>query len=165
MYAQREDGKMRTNGTATKLSSGVTGSSSSLLTSSQSGNDNRDAQIQVFARMRPSKRVSRNYAIDDTRGAIEFTIARDASLGYINNQREAYEYSFSGVFDTQTTQADMFDAAARPVVLSALEGYNGTIFAYGQTGSGKTFTITGGPDRCVCVRVCCLLYTSDAADE
>jgi hypothetical protein len=28
-------------------------------------------------------------------------------------------------------------------VLSALEGYNGTIFAYGQTGSGKTYTMMG----------------------
>jgi kinesin family protein 6/9 len=31
--------------------------------------------------------------------------------------------------------------------ISALAGYNGTIFAYGQTGSGKTFTITGGAER------------------
>jgi len=33
--------------------------------------------------------------------------------------------------------------------LSALEGFNATIFAYGQTGSGKTFTITGGAERYV----------------
>jgi kinesin family protein 6/9 len=32
-------------------------------------------------------------------------------------------------------------------LISALEGYNGTIFAYGQTGSGKTFTITGGVEK------------------
>jgi kinesin family protein 6/9 len=35
------------------------------------------------------------------------------------------------------------------VVVSSLEGYNGTIFAYGQTGSGKTYTITGGTARYV----------------
>ena len=40
-----------------------------------------------------------------------------------------------------------FDVVARPIVSSALEGFNSTIFAYGQTGSGKTFTITGGAER------------------
>jgi kinesin family protein 15 len=33
--------------------------------------------------------------------------------------------------------------AAKSIVDSCLEGYNGSIFAYGQTGSGKTFTIQG----------------------
>jgi len=29
------------------------------------------------------------------------------------------------------------------MIVSVMEGYNGTIFAYGQTGSGKTYTIQG----------------------
>ena len=41
----------------------------------------------------------------------------------------------------------MFDTVAKDVVLSALNGVNGTVFAYGSTGSGKTFTITGGVAR------------------
>jgi kinesin family protein 6/9 len=36
---------------------------------------------------------------------------------------------------------------ALPVLHSALDGYNGTVFAFGQTGSGKTFTISGGTER------------------
>jgi hypothetical protein len=40
-----------------------------------------------------------------------------------------------------------FSKRSAKVVVSALDGYNGTIFAYGQTGSGKTFTITGGAPR------------------
>lgn len=36
---------------------------------------------------------------------------------------------------------------ALPVLRSALDGYNGTVFAFGQTGSGKTFTITGGAEH------------------
>lgn len=43
----------------------------------------------------------------------------------------------------------MFERVAQPVVVSTLEGFNGTVFAYGQTGSGKTFTITGGAERYV----------------
>lgn len=38
---------------------------------------------------------------------------------------------------------------AHRIVLSALDGINGTVFAYGQTGSGKTFTMTGGAQRYV----------------
>lgn len=33
-----------------------------------------------------------------------------------------------------------------PVIQSAFDGYNGTIFTYGQSGSGKTYTMTGGVD-------------------
>jgi len=42
-----------------------------------------------------------------------------------------------------TTQLDIYDAAALPIVESVLEGFNGTIFAYGQTSSGKTHTMQG----------------------
>jgi kinesin family protein 5 len=33
--------------------------------------------------------------------------------------------------------------AAKPIIDSVLEGFNGTIFAYGQTSSGKTHTMSG----------------------
>ena len=35
----------------------------------------------------------------------------------------------------------------QPVILSILQGYNGSIIAYGQTGTGKTYTIEGGTDE------------------
>jgi centromeric protein E len=41
------------------------------------------------------------------------------------------------------TTADIFENEAKKLVLSALDGYNVTIFAYGQTASGKTFTMRG----------------------
>ena len=37
----------------------------------------------------------------------------------------------------------VYTNAAKSMILSALEGYNFTIFAYGQTGSGKTYTMLG----------------------
>ena len=40
-------------------------------------------------------------------------------------------------------QKDIYDYAARPIIDSVLEGFNGTIFAYGQTSSGKSHTMTG----------------------
>jgi len=52
-------------------------------------------------------------------------------------------FSFDHVFDMQTTQKQIYDVAAKPIIDSVLEGFNGTIFAYGQTSSGKTHTMTG----------------------
>lgn len=40
---------------------------------------------------------------------------------------------------------EIYEASAKPIVESVLEGFNGTVFAYGQTSSGKTFTMQG-PD-------------------
>ena len=41
----------------------------------------------------------------------------------------------------------MFEFCAKPLVDSALDGFNATFFCYGQTSSGKTFTMEGlSPD-------------------
>ncbi|XP_028397829.1 kinesin-like protein KIF3A [Dendronephthya gigantea] len=53
------------------------------------------------------------------------------------------DFSFDRVFAPGCKQVDVYNDAARPIVESVLEGYNGTIFAYGQTGTGKTFTMEG----------------------
>jgi centromeric protein E len=47
------------------------------------------------------------------------------------------------VYDTQHGSEDVYADIVKPIVLQAINGYNGTIFAYGQTGSGKTFTMRG----------------------
>ncbi|XP_018311135.1 kinesin-like protein KIF3A [Mycetomoellerius zeteki] len=52
-------------------------------------------------------------------------------------------FSFDAVFDTDSTQVDIYNETARPIVDKVLQGYNGTIFAYGQTGTGKTYTMSG----------------------
>ncbi|XP_051166326.1 kinesin-II 85 kDa subunit [Leptopilina boulardi] len=52
-------------------------------------------------------------------------------------------FSFDAVFDTNTSQVDIYNETARPIVDKVLQGYNGTIFAYGQTGTGKTYTMSG----------------------
>jgi hypothetical protein len=38
-------------------------------------------------------------------------------------------------------QEAIYEQCVRPLVESALAGYNATVFAYGQTGSGKTYTM------------------------
>jgi kinesin family protein 5 len=54
-----------------------------------------------------------------------------------------HDFVFDGVFPPTTTQQQFYEGTAKPVVMSVLSGFNGTIFAYGQTGSGKTFTMQG----------------------
>mmetsp|Transcript_8177 Transcript_8177/g.20892 ORF Transcript_8177/g.20892 Transcript_8177/m.20892 type:complete len:949 (-) Transcript_8177:2830-5676(-) len=62
----------------------------------------------------------------------------------MNGQRKC-TFTFDRVFNPSSTQEDVYNYAAKPVVEDVLKGYNGTIFAYGQTSSGKTHTMQG-PD-------------------
>jgi len=52
-------------------------------------------------------------------------------------------FTFDRVFDMNSNQKEVYDAAAKPIIDSVLDGFNGTIFAYGQTSSGKTHTMQG----------------------
>ncbi|KAJ3411076.1 Kinesin- protein 6 [Chytridiales sp. JEL 0842] len=91
--------------------------------------------------------TSENSDDPDAFPKIGFRIPKDEKEGIVNNSRETWDYRFHRVFDKDSTQEEVFDVVAKDVVLSVMDGYNGTIFAYGQTGSGKTFTITGGAER------------------
>ena len=52
-------------------------------------------------------------------------------------------FTFDSVYDDGSTQREVYDETAFPLVESVIEGCNGTIFAYGQTGCGKTHTMLG----------------------
>ncbi|XP_015667511.1 kinesin-1 heavy chain isoform X1 [Protobothrops mucrosquamatus] len=52
-------------------------------------------------------------------------------------------YVFDHVFQSHTSQEQVYNDCAKKIVKDVLEGYNGTIFAYGQTSSGKTHTMEG----------------------
>lgn len=44
------------------------------------------------------------------------------------------EYTFNKVFGINSTQQEVYESTAWPIVMKALDGFNGTIFVYGQTG-------------------------------
>eukprot|EP00798_Chlamydomonas_sp_ICE-L_P021065 gene21065-27945_t len=52
-------------------------------------------------------------------------------------------YKFDKVFGPDKSTAQLFTHHVKPVVDSALQGFNCTVFGYGQTGSGKTYTLFG----------------------
>ncbi|KAK3247057.1 hypothetical protein CYMTET_43437 [Cymbomonas tetramitiformis] len=50
-------------------------------------------------------------------------------------------YTFDRVFSAETDSTTVYNDAAQRIVISGMQGINGTIFAYGQTSSGKTHTM------------------------
>ena len=59
------------------------------------------------------------------------------------NQIVAHDnlFTFDYVFDTKSSQSNIYDSCVLELVNSCIDGFNCTIFAYGQTGSGKSFTM------------------------
>ncbi|CEL93301.1 unnamed protein product [Vitrella brassicaformis CCMP3155] len=110
------------------------------------------AQIQIYARLRPrtSRHVAR-YKVCDSGSPSNGSGACSpaASLTFeippasTASNQASLSFSFHGVFDESANQSSVFERVAYPVLLSCIEGYNGTIFCYGQTASGKTHTMTG----------------------
>ncbi|KAH8966923.1 hypothetical protein BDL97_03G052000, partial [Sphagnum fallax] len=52
------------------------------------------------------------------------------------------EFRFDAVLPSTARQIDVYNTAARAVVMDVLNGFNGTVMAYGQTGAGKTYTLS-----------------------
>ena len=65
------------------------------------------------------------------------------SIKYYQNEKSYETFNFDYVANEKTTQSEVFVQIGVPLVETALNGYNSTLFAYGQTGSGKTYTTFG----------------------
>ena len=65
------------------------------------------------------------------------------TVSVISDRNEAKTFPFDYVYPMETTQREVYDQVAFPIVDSIFQGYNGTVFAYGQTGCGKTYTMMG----------------------
>lgn len=99
------------------------------------------SNVLVFCRFRPLNDTERSLPsmkfIDyspDSRTVIAQPSKEDS---------EPHRFNFDYVFSPSTPQAAVYEKAARPIVDSVMQGFNGTVFAYGQTSSGKTFTMAG----------------------
>lgn len=56
---------------------------------------------------------------------------------------EGKSFTFDNCYDMDSVQEQVYADLGAPIVMRALDGYNGTLFAYGQTGSGKTWSMMG----------------------
>ncbi|KAL3289557.1 hypothetical protein HHI36_022974 [Cryptolaemus montrouzieri] len=52
-------------------------------------------------------------------------------------------YVYDEIFDVNKKNEDIYNTTIAPMVRSAIEGINLTVFAYGATSSGKTYTMNG----------------------
>ena len=57
----------------------------------------------------------------------------DTSLKFLGAECFSNVFSYDAIFEQQATQGQVFDDI-EGIVLSVLQGFNGTICAYGQTG-------------------------------
>ncbi|KAJ8980299.1 hypothetical protein NQ317_005219 [Molorchus minor] len=57
--------------------------------------------------------------------------------------RKEIRYKFKHIFTAYSTQKEVFDHVAYPLLEDLLKGKNGLLFTYGVTGSGKTYTLSG----------------------
>ncbi|KAG5087611.1 hypothetical protein AAZX31_01G023000 [Glycine max] len=93
--------------------------------------------IKVFCRTRPLFE-------DEGPSIVEFpddyTIRVNTGDESLSNSKK--EFEFDRVYGPHVGQADLF-SDVQPMVQSALDGYNISLFAYGQTHSGKTHTMEG----------------------
>lgn len=55
-------------------------------------------------------------------------------------------FIFDTIFRSDSSQQDVFDSLAAPLVEKTLEGFNSTIFAYGQSGTGKSYSMGLNPE-------------------
>ena len=101
--------------------------------------------IQVALRLRPINdkeqesgetvpwKLKHNY-IEIDKGLIDSSMAK---------KKDKLQFVYDHCFPGKTNNEDVYRTCAKKVIMSCLEGYNGTIFMYGQTGSGKTYTMLG----------------------
>ena len=58
--------------------------------------------------------------------------------------RMCLNFHIDGCFNHWENNMEVYERSSiRNIVLSSLEGINGTLFMYGQTGAGKTYTMLG----------------------
>ncbi|OWZ20020.1 Kinesin [Phytophthora megakarya] len=100
------------------------------------------AGIRVCARFRPQNKLEQKHQ------AVECVRLEDDTAAHVHSEARGVSdasFTFDQVFGTQSSQLHVYEATAKPLVESALRGYNCTCFVYGQTGSGKTFSMEGVP--------------------
>ncbi|XP_031105853.1 kinesin-like protein KIN-UC isoform X2 [Ipomoea triloba] len=102
-------------------------------------NDSEPGRVRVAVRLRP--RNAEDVLTDsDYADCVEMQ-PELKKLKMKKNNWSSESYRFDEVFAESASQKRVYDAVAKPVVESVLDGYNGTVMAYGQTGTGKTYTL------------------------
>ncbi|XP_034555300.1 centromere-associated protein E isoform X4 [Notolabrus celidotus] len=102
-----------------------------------------ESAVKVAVRVRPLIEREESAALEKAEPVHLFWKADKKSIHQVDDVNSTKSFSFDRVFTADETTNQLYLNIAKPLVVSTVEGYNGTIFAYGQTSSGKTFTMMG----------------------
>ncbi|XP_063758805.1 centromere-associated protein E isoform X2 [Eleginops maclovinus] len=102
-----------------------------------------ESAVKVCVRVRPLIERESSAGSENADPVQYFWKADAKSIYQIDDGNPSKTFSFDRVFTAEETTSQLYQAIAKPLVVSSVQGYNGTIFAYGQTASGKTFTMMG----------------------
>ncbi|KAK8050321.1 kinesin family member 22 [Apiospora phragmitis] len=101
--------------------------------------------VRVVARIRPllEKELDKDIIVHaaSTEDGKPSTLVRIPSP---KNGAEEFTFAFNSVYDSPTTQEELFSAEVAPHLKALFQGLDVTLFAYGVTGTGKTHTMRGG---------------------
>ncbi|KAK2519916.1 hypothetical protein Q9233_011704 [Columba guinea] len=95
-----------------------------------------EGAVTVCVRVRPL--IARENALGD-KVAFHWK-SENNTISEVNGTKV---FSYDRIFHSSDNTQQLYESVAVPIIQSAVQGYNGTIFAYGQTASGKTYTMMG----------------------
>uniref|UniRef100_A0A3B4ZQI9 Kinesin-like protein n=1 Tax=Stegastes partitus TaxID=144197 RepID=A0A3B4ZQI9_9TELE len=101
--------------------------------------------VGVYCRIRPLGGEDEECCVEMISSSTIQLHAPDGLKANRNGEYKETQYSFKKVFGINTTQMELFEDIAKPLVEDLIHCKNGLLFTYGVTGSGKTFTMTGSP--------------------
>lgn len=98
--------------------------------------------VKVFCRLRPMVQPNDVSCIKITSDT-SLVITSGESVTNARSANKAIRTCFSHVFGPNTSQNEVFNIVALPLVQNLINGKNSLLFTYGVTGSGKTYTMSG----------------------
>ncbi|XP_023670880.1 kinesin-like protein KIF23 isoform X4 [Paramormyrops kingsleyae] len=108
---------------------------------------NQKDPVGVYCRVRPPATEDEECCIEVISSTTIQLHPPDGIKANRNGEFKETQYSFKRVFGIKTSQVELFNDVAKPLVEDLIHGKNGLLFTYGVTGSGKTFTMTGSPGQ------------------
>lgn len=122
---------------------------------SESSMKDRVGNVQVYLRLKPRPRRiitrTKTNVIDDgidtlrpiDNSTIEVSAPKCSNAFRNFDSNTKHTYTFSKVFDQESSQKTVFDECCESLVKGLLKGQDGLLFAYGVTNAGKTYTVEG----------------------
>lgn len=103
--------------------------------------------VQVHCRVRPINNAHETSCLEVVSSKTVSLRPPEMSANYKITAIREMQYTFQHVFDQNSTQRQVYERVAQPLVEGLIRGKNGLLFTYGVTSSGKTYTMTGNQEN------------------